>query len=74
MTVYAAPLDDIEFALRIVGSDEVSRIPGYEHADWDTVKDLMGEYGRFVADRLAPLKRTLGDEVGSYLHLWWAMS
>jgi alkylation response protein AidB-like acyl-CoA dehydrogenase len=66
MTVYAAPLDDIEFALRIAGLDEVSRIPGYEHADWDTVKDLMGEYGRFVADRLAPLNR-IGDEVGSYL-------
>jgi acyl-CoA dehydrogenase len=66
MTVYAAPLDDIDFALRIAGLEEVARLPRFKHADPDTVKDLLSEYGRFVGDQLAPLNR-IGDEKGSYL-------
>ncbi|MGD0254302.1 MAG: acyl-CoA dehydrogenase [Acidimicrobiales bacterium] len=64
MTVYAAPLADIEFAMGLVGLDELSKLSGFEHSDLATVRDLLSEFGRFVAEQIAPLN-TVSDEVGS---------
>jgi alkylation response protein AidB-like acyl-CoA dehydrogenase len=58
---YTAPLTDIRFVLRhVTDIDKVAALPGYEHADVDTVMGLAAEAGRFYAEQFAPLNR-VGD-------------
>jgi len=65
MPDYEAPLSDIRFALEhLVDLAGLSKRPGFEHADPDTVFGLLDEFGRFVGEVLAPLDR-IGDTVGS---------
>ncbi|QGG95054.1 acyl-CoA dehydrogenase [Actinomarinicola tropica] len=67
MSDYQAPLRDILFALdTFCDLDEIAALPGFEHADRDTVAALVEEAGRFMADVVAPTNR-VGDEVGARL-------
>jgi alkylation response protein AidB-like acyl-CoA dehydrogenase len=65
MADYVAPRRDIRFALEnLVDLAALSKLPGFEHADPDTVYGLLAEFGRFVSEVLAPIDR-VGDTVGS---------
>jgi hypothetical protein len=67
MTDFVAPVDDMRFALDVVaGLEEISKLNGFQHADPDTVGDILEEAGRFFAEVIAPLNRT-GDLEGSVL-------
>jgi 3-(methylthio)propanoyl-CoA dehydrogenase len=50
MLKYTAPLRDIRFSLDLVGSDDLVALPGFEHADTDTLMGLLDEFGRLVSD------------------------
>ena len=64
MTVYAAPLDDMRFALRhLAGLDEVAALPGFEETSPDLVDAILDEAARFGAQVLAPLN-PVGDRAG----------
>jgi alkylation response protein AidB-like acyl-CoA dehydrogenase len=63
--VYAPPLRDIRFVLEhLVDTDALSKLPGYGHADLETMMGLLEEFGRFCAQELAPLNR-VGDVIGA---------
>ena len=65
MTEYVAPLRDIRFALEhLVDLAALAKLPGFEHADPETVFGLLEEFGRFASEVLAPIDRA-GDTVGS---------
>jgi alkylation response protein AidB-like acyl-CoA dehydrogenase len=64
-TLYDPPLGDIQFALeQLADLPSLSKLPTFAHADPDTVRGLLEEFGRFVAEVLAPLNR-VGDLEGS---------
>jgi alkylation response protein AidB-like acyl-CoA dehydrogenase len=65
MADYRPPLRDINFVLdELVDLDELCQLDAFSHADPDTLKGILDEYGRFVADVIAPLNRP-GDVQGS---------
>ncbi|MCH7931748.1 MAG: acyl-CoA dehydrogenase family protein, partial [Proteobacteria bacterium] len=67
MTAYAAPIDDIRFALtELAGLDGIAALPGYEDATPDLVDAVLEEAGKLAAEVIAPLNRT-GDEQGCRL-------
>ncbi len=67
MTDFVVPTEDMKFALtEIAGLDEISKLEGLEHADPDTVADILDEAGRFFSEVIAPLNR-VGDTQGSTL-------
>ena len=67
MTDYAAPLDEIRFALRTAGGfDDIAKLPGYEEATPDIVDHILNEAGKFAAEVVGPLNR-IGDQQGSRL-------
>ena len=57
MTPYKAPVDDILFALNLAGAGTLP--------DWneDMTREILGHFGRFAEDRLAPLDEP-GDRQG----------
>ena len=62
---YAAPVEEILFALRHLGglrASQVADMPGVP--DDDTLEALLTEAGRFAAARMAPLYRT-ADQQGA---------
>lgn len=67
MSQYQPPIADIAFALEhVVGYPDIARLPGYEHADLDTVVELLEQCGEFMAEAVAPLNQP-GDVQGSHL-------
>ena len=65
MADYRPPRRDIHFVLdNLVDLDELCELEAYKHTDPDTIKGVLDEYGRWVADQVAPLNRP-GDEQGS---------
>ena len=61
MTAYTPPLEDMRFVLQhVVDVAALAELPGYEHADPDTVTGILDEAGRFFAEQFAPLNR-IGD-------------
>ena len=63
--VYTPPLRDIRFVLEhLVDADSLAKLPGYAHADLDTMMGLLEEYGRFCVQELVPLNR-VGDRSGA---------
>ncbi|MFC5501872.1 acyl-CoA dehydrogenase [Lysinimonas soli] len=65
MSDYRPPVSDLAFILEhIVGYDEISQFPGFEHADLDTVTGLLSEAGDFAAEVIAPTNRA-GDTHGA---------
>ncbi len=68
MSDYAPPADDMRFVLRhVVDLGGLAALPGYEHADIDTVDGVLEEAGRFFAEQFAPLNR-VGDVQHSRHH------
>lgn len=64
---YAAPVDDILFALKTtVGLDALIESGAYEGLDEDTVRAVIEEAGKFGAQVLDPLNG-VGDKAGSKL-------
>ncbi|MCH7930166.1 MAG: acyl-CoA dehydrogenase [Proteobacteria bacterium] len=67
MTAYAAPIDDIRFALtELAGLDGIAALPGYEDATPELVGAVLEEAGKLAAEVIAPLNKP-GDEQGSRL-------
>ncbi len=61
MAEYVPPLDDIRFTLEhVTDLAALAELPGFEHADPETVAGLLEEAGRFFAEQFAPLNR-IGD-------------
>jgi alkylation response protein AidB-like acyl-CoA dehydrogenase len=55
----------MRFALEhLVDLPALSKVPGFEHADPETVYGLLEEFGRFVSEVLAPIDH-VGDTTGS---------
>lgn len=65
MSDYQPPISDLLFSLEhVVGYPGVAALPGYEHADLDTVRDVLDQCGEFMAEVVAPTNRE-GDKVGA---------
>ncbi len=65
MADYRPPLRDITYVLdHLAGLDGLCALPAYASLDPDTIKGVLEENARFVADVIAPLNRT-GDIEGS---------
>ncbi|MCD2441403.1 acyl-CoA dehydrogenase [Agromyces sp. SYSU K20354] len=68
MSEFRPPVADLAFALeRVVGYDQIAQLPGFEHADLDTVVEVLSEAGDFMAEVVAPTNRA-GDLEGSRLN------
>src|SRR4051794_7633763 len=67
MSAYAAPLDDMRFALKeLAGLDDLATLPGFENAAPDLVDAVLDEAGKLAGNVLAPLN-PIGDREGSRL-------
>ena len=65
MSAYVAPLKDMRFVLKeLAGLAEVSRLPGYQEADPETVDAILEEASKFASQVLDPLNFS-GDVEGS---------
>ena len=66
MTIYNAPLGDIDFVLnRFCGLNDITSLPKFADVDASMVGDLLSEAARFFEERFSPLNK-LGDTVGSH--------
>jgi alkylation response protein AidB-like acyl-CoA dehydrogenase len=64
MLTYQAPTRDFEFVLNeLLDWNKISSLPGYEHANRETISAVLNEAGRFCSNILLPLNRS-GDEEG----------
>ena len=65
MTRYAAPIDDVRFALNeVLGADALfQRLPGLESATPDIVDAVLEEAAKFAEQVLAPINHS-GDASG----------
>jgi acyl-CoA dehydrogenase len=66
MSEYAAPLQDMRFALDLAGLAEVAALPGYEDASPDVIDAVLEEAARFTGEVLSPINR-VGDRTGARL-------
>jgi 3-(methylthio)propanoyl-CoA dehydrogenase len=65
--MYHAPLKDMRFVLNeIAGMEDISRLPGYEHATHDVVEAVLTEAARLAGEVWAPTNKT-GDRQMSRL-------
>ena len=65
VTNYTPPTDAIAFALKLAGFERLSaEIPGFEHADLDTVEGILSESASFFSEAVAPTLRD-GDKIGA---------
>ena len=65
MADYRPPLRDVNYVLdHLVDLDGLCALPEYAALDGDTIKGVLEENARFVAEVIAPLNR-IGDTVGS---------
>ena len=66
MTIYNAPLGDIDFVLnRFCGLNDITSLPKFADVDASMVGDLLSEAARFFEERFSTLNK-LGDTVGSH--------
>jgi alkylation response protein AidB-like acyl-CoA dehydrogenase len=64
MLTYQSPTRDFEFVLNeLLDWNKISSLPGYEHANRETISAVLNEAGRFCSNILLPLNRS-GDEEG----------
>ena len=67
MSIYHAPLADMQFALNeLAGLSQVASLPGFEDSTPDTVAAILEEAGKFATEVLDPLNAP-GDREGSTL-------
>lgn len=65
MSQFRPQVSDLAFILEhVVGYPEIAKLPGYEHADLDTVVDLLEQCGEFMKEVVAPTNRA-GDLDGA---------
>ena len=65
MADYRPPLRDVNYVLdHLVDLEGLCALPEYSALDGDTIKGVLEENARFVAEVIAPLNR-IGDTVGS---------
>lgn len=65
MTIYKAPLADIDFVLnKFCNVADIAQFPKFTDIDTSIVGEMLGEAARFFEERFAPLN-TVGDTVGS---------
>ncbi|MGV8896149.1 MAG: acyl-CoA dehydrogenase [Rhodoglobus sp.] len=65
MSDYRPPVSDLSFVLEhVVDYQSIAALPGFEHADLETVTDLLDECGDFIGKIIAPTNRA-GDTVGA---------
>lgn len=65
MSVYAAPLKDMQFAIaEFAGLDSIAALPGCEEVNAELVESVLTEAGRFAQGVLDPLNRS-GDRDGA---------
>lgn len=65
VTDYRPPMSDILFSLEhVVDYPGVAELPGFEHADLDTVREVLTECADFMSEAVAPTNRD-GDKVGA---------
>lgn len=65
MADYRPPLRDVNYVLdHLVDLEGLCQLPAYSALDSDTMKGVLEENARFVAEVIAPLNR-VGDTVGS---------
>ena len=65
MAEYAAPIKDMQFVLkRVVGLDQVNKLPGWEEITDDVADAILEEAGKFASEVLSPLN-VLGDRHGA---------
>ncbi|MEI5584336.1 MULTISPECIES: acyl-CoA dehydrogenase [unclassified Agromyces] len=68
MTDFRPPVADLAYALKhVVGYEQIAELPGFEHADSDTVTEILEEVGAFMAEVVAPTNRA-GDVEGARLN------
>jgi len=66
MTIYSAPLNDIQFVLNdFCRLDDIMALPKFADVDSATVPDLLAEAARFFEETFAPLN-SVGDTMGSH--------
>jgi alkylation response protein AidB-like acyl-CoA dehydrogenase len=66
MSVYKAPLQDMEFIFNEVLHVQDSEIPGYQDLDNEVLKSIFNEAGKICSDILFPLNQ-VGDNQGCSL-------
>jgi len=65
MRDYRPPVSDLGFVLEhVAGYPAIAQLPGFEHADLDTVRSLLDECAKFMAEVVAPTN-VAGDVEGS---------
>ncbi|CAN5211415.1 acyl-CoA dehydrogenase [soil metagenome] len=65
MSNYRPPVSDLSFVLEhVVGYPGIAALPGFEHADMETVAGLLEQAGDFMANVVAPTNR-VGDTEGA---------
>ncbi len=68
MSDYTPPLRDIDFAMTYIADlDGIVATDLFGHADADTIRDVLAEVGRFMAEVVAPTNRD-GDTIGASWH------
>jgi alkylation response protein AidB-like acyl-CoA dehydrogenase len=66
MTIYEAPLDDINFVLeRFCRLNDITALPHFANVDTSVVGEMLSEAARFFENQFAPLN-SVGDKVGSH--------
>ena len=66
MGKYRPPVSELAFVLEhVVGYRDVAALPGFEHADMESVVDLLEQCGDFMARVVAPTNR-IGDVEGAH--------
>ena len=65
MTIYSAPLGDIDFVLnKFCKLDEVATLPYFANIDISVVPEMLSEAARFFEESFAPLNKS-GDAMGA---------
>ena len=66
MTIYSAPLADINFVLeKFCRLNDITALPHFASVDVSMVGEMLSEAARFFEDQFAPLN-SVGDKVGSH--------
>jgi acyl-CoA dehydrogenase len=64
MTDYIAPLADLNFVIsELAGLEELSKLPGFDHATDDLLEPILDEAARFAREVLGPTN-VIGDQQG----------
>ena len=64
MNDYIAPLRDLNFVINeLAGLEQISQLPGFEHATDDLLEPILEEASRYAREVLGPTN-VIGDQQG----------